>query len=107
MPTLSASLIGEFVSILLVVPLRRSVAWICHILCKVFTPNTARNLDDRFESRVLPLFKRHAQQVRDLIPELYLHGLASGDSELALSRLLGEGAPLSASLQQLSLPRAH
>lgn len=61
-----------------------------------------RNLDERFESRVLPLFKRQTQEVRDLIPELYLHGLASGDFELALRGLLGEGAPLSASsLQRL------
>jgi putative transposase len=61
-----------------------------------------RNLEERFESRVLPLFKRHSEQVSDLIPELYLHGLASGDFELALRGLLGEGAPLSASsLQRL------
>jgi putative transposase len=61
-----------------------------------------RNLDERFKSRVLPLFKRHTRQVHDLIPELYLHGLASGDFELALRELLGEGAPLSASsLQRL------
>jgi len=61
-----------------------------------------RNLDERFKSRVLPLFKRHTEQVRGLIPELYLHGLASGDFELALRELLGEGAPLSASsLQRL------
>lgn len=61
-----------------------------------------RNLDERFESRVLPLFKRHTEQVRGLIPELYLHGLASGDFELALREWLGEGAPLSASsLQRL------
>jgi transposase-like protein len=61
-----------------------------------------RNLDERFVSRVLPLFKRHTREVRDLIPELYLHGLASGDFELALRGLLGQGAPLSASsLQRL------
>ena len=61
-----------------------------------------RNLEERFESRVLPLFKRQTEQVRELIPELYLHGLASGDFELALRGLLGEGAPLSASsLQRL------
>jgi transposase-like protein len=61
-----------------------------------------RNLDERLVSKVLPLFKRHTQQVRDLLPELYLHGLASGDFELALRGLLGEGAPLSASsLQRL------
>ena len=40
-------------------------------------------------SKVLPLFKRQTKQVRDLIPELYLHGLASGDFELALRGLVG------------------
>ncbi len=61
-----------------------------------------RNLDERFESKVLPLFKRQTQEVVGLIPELYLHGLASGDFELALRELLGEGAPLSpSSLQRL------
>jgi transposase-like protein len=61
-----------------------------------------RNLDERFESKILPMFKRQTQEVRGLIPELYLHGLASGDFELALRELLGEGAPLSASsLQRL------
>jgi putative transposase len=61
-----------------------------------------RNLDERFVSKVLPLFKRQTHEVRDLIPELYLHGLASGDFELALRGLLGEGAPLSpSSLQRL------
>ena len=56
-----------------------------------------RDLDERFESRLLPLFTRRTQEVRDLLPELYLHGLASGDFELALRGLLGEQAPLSAS----------
>ena len=61
-----------------------------------------RDLGERFKSRVLPMFRRHSQEVRELIPELYLHGLASGDFELALRELLGEGAPLSASsLQRL------
>src|SRR5436853_1211402 len=61
-----------------------------------------RDLGERFKSRVLPMFKRHSKEVRELIPELYLHGLASGDFELALRELLGEGAPLSASsLQRL------
>ncbi len=32
-----------------------------------------------------------------MLPELYLHGLSTGDCELALRGLLGEGAPLSAS----------
>jgi transposase-like protein len=61
-----------------------------------------RDLGERFKSRLLPLFKRQSKEVRELIPELYLHGLASGDFELALRELLGEGAPLSASsLQRL------
>ena len=46
-----------------------------------------RDLGERFVSKVLPFFKRQTKQVRDLIPELYLHGLASGDFELALRGL--------------------
>ena len=61
-----------------------------------------RKLGDRFESRVLPLFKRRSQELGAMLPRLYLHGLSSGDFELALRGLLGEGAPLSAtSLQRL------
>ena len=56
-----------------------------------------RGLEERFESRVLPLFSRRSREVSKLLPELYLHGLAQGDFELALRGLLGEGAPLSAS----------
>jgi putative transposase len=56
-----------------------------------------RGLEERFESRLLPLFKRRTEQVGELLPQLYLHGLALGDFELALRGLLGEGAPLSPS----------
>jgi transposase-like protein len=56
-----------------------------------------RDLDERFESRLLPLFTRRTKEVRDLLPDLYLHGLASGDFELALRGLLGDQAALSAS----------
>jgi transposase-like protein len=56
-----------------------------------------RGLEGRLESRVLPLFKRRTEQIGELLPQLYLHGLAQGDFELALRGLLGEGAPLSAS----------
>ena len=38
-----------------------------------------RDLEEHFESRVLPLFAKRTRQVRELIPELYLHGLALGD----------------------------
>lgn len=56
-----------------------------------------RDLAERFESTGLPLFKRRTQEVGTMLPELYLHGLSTGDFELALRGLLGEGAPLSAS----------
>jgi transposase-like protein len=55
-----------------------------------------RGLTERFESRLLPAFKRHTEEVGRLLPELYLHGLAHGDFDLALRGLLGDGAPLSA-----------
>ena len=55
-----------------------------------------RGREARFESQVLPLFKRRTEAVGQLLPELYLHGLAQGDCDLALRGLLGTGAPLSA-----------
>jgi putative transposase len=55
-----------------------------------------RGLGERFVSRVLPLFQRRTREVGELLPQLYLHGLALGDFELALRGLLGAGAPLSA-----------
>jgi putative transposase len=56
-----------------------------------------RGLEERFVSKILPLFVRRTREVADLLPELYLHGLAEGDFELALRGLLGEKAPLSGS----------
>jgi len=56
-----------------------------------------RGLERRFESRMLPLFARRTKGVSQLIPQLYLHGLAQGDFDLALRGLLGEEAPISAS----------
>jgi len=56
-----------------------------------------RGLEARFESRLLPLFKRRTEEVGALLPRLYLHGLALDDFELALRGLLGASAPLSAS----------
>lgn len=55
-----------------------------------------RGLAQRFVSRLLPLFARRTPAVNALLPELYLHGLALGDFDLALRGLLGEDAPLSA-----------
>ena len=56
-----------------------------------------RGVEERFESRVLPLFARRTKELGALLAELYLHGLAEGDFELAMRGLLGEGAPLSKS----------
>jgi len=70
-----------------------------------------RTAEERFISRVLPLFARRTQsempktaEVAGLVSDLYLHGLAEGDFDLALRGLLGESempetaeAPLSAS----------
>lgn len=54
-----------------------------------------RDGEERCESQVLPLFKRKSTTVEEVVPELYLHGLAQGDFELALQGLLGDEAPLS------------
>ncbi len=54
-----------------------------------------RGLEERFESRILPLFTRRTRAIGDLLPDLYLHGLSQGDFELSLRALLGDGAPLS------------
>jgi transposase-like protein len=56
-----------------------------------------RDTEARFVSQVLPLFKRKSTTIEAVVPELYLHGLALGDFELALRGLFGEGAPLSGS----------
>ena len=56
-----------------------------------------RGLEERFESRVLPMFARRVEGISKLIPRLYLHGLALGDFDLALRGLLGKDAPVSAS----------
>jgi transposase-like protein len=55
-----------------------------------------RGTEERFESKIIPFFKRRSKEV-GLLPELYLHGLAKGDFDMALRGLLGDGAPLSAS----------
>ncbi len=56
-----------------------------------------RGLEERFVSSLLPLFSRRTKAVNELLPELYLHGLAQGDFDLAVRGLLGEDAPVSAS----------
>ena len=41
-----------------------------------------RDLNERFVSRVLPLFKRQTKEVGELLPQLYLRGLALGDESI-------------------------
>jgi putative transposase len=50
-----------------------------------------------FESLVLSSYQRRSPAVQELIPELYVQGLATGDFEPALRGLLGERAALSPS----------
>jgi putative transposase len=68
---------------------------LCHGTVTIRRPRV-RGLAQRFVSRLLPLFARRTPAVSELLPELYLHGLALGDFDLALRGLLGEEAPLSA-----------
>ena len=49
------------------------------------------------ETRNTKSLKMQCKELGALLPELYLHGLAEGDFELAMRGLLGEGAPLSES----------
>lgn len=54
-----------------------------------------RDTDEPFTSQILPPYERVSDAIRDLLPELYLQGMATGDFEPALRSLLGEAAPLS------------
>ena len=54
-----------------------------------------RNTAERFESQILPYFHRKSKQLGQLLPDLYLHGLATGDFEQTMRGLPGQGAPLS------------
>ncbi|MFQ5498610.1 MAG: IS256 family transposase [Candidatus Zixiibacteriota bacterium] len=56
-----------------------------------------RDSVERFASQVLPAYQRRSNTVKELLPELYVQGLATGDFEPALRGLLGEHANLSPS----------
>ncbi len=56
-----------------------------------------RGLEERFESKILPLFARRTKELGSAAAGAVPHGLSLGDFELALRGLLGAGAPLSAS----------
>lgn len=52
-------------------------------------------LESAYESQIVPRYERMTPEMKALLPELYLHGLSTGDFDPALGWLLGEGAPLS------------
>lgn len=54
-----------------------------------------RETPERFASQVLRSYERRSDRIKELIPELYVQGLATGDFEPALRGLLGDGASLS------------
>lgn len=56
-----------------------------------------RDLEEKFESAIMPLYAKRSKEISNLLPELYLQGLAAGDFELALRGVLGSAAPLSES----------
>lgn len=70
-----------------------------HLVTSIGTPTVrrpqVRGLEERFESRVLPLSSRRTKEVGALLPELYLDGLADMDFELAVRGLLCEETPRS------------
>jgi transposase-like protein len=52
-------------------------------------------LEVPYESKIVPRYDRLTPEMKTLLPELYLHGLSTGDFDPALGWLLGERAPLS------------
>jgi putative transposase len=58
-------------------------------------PVRVPRLEKSYESQLVPRYERMTQEMKQLLPELYLHGLSTGDMEPALGWLLGDGAPLS------------
>jgi putative transposase len=54
-----------------------------------------RNTKEPFRSNILLPYQSQTTEVVDLLPDLYLHGLSTGDFETALSYFLGNGASLS------------
>lgn len=62
--------------------------------CGTFSFQLPR-LREPFESQIVKRYQRHTNEVAAALPQLYLHGLATGDFRDALEALLGEAAPLS------------
>lgn len=52
-------------------------------------------LREPYESKIVGRYQRMTDGVRATLPDLYLHGMATGDFGQCLHRLLGEEAPIS------------
>lgn len=52
-------------------------------------------LREPFESQIVRRYQRMSEQMQQLIPQLYLHGLATGDFRQCFDGLVGPEAPLS------------
>jgi putative transposase len=52
-------------------------------------------LREPWESQIVKRYQRYSEGMRELIPQLYLHGLATGDFQQCLQPFLGQEAPLS------------
>lgn len=54
-------------------------------------------LREPFESQIVRHYQRYSDQIGKLFPDLYLHGLSTGDFRHCFELILGSDAPLSAS----------
>jgi len=60
-------------------------------------PIQVPRLRQPYESQIVKRYQRYSDQIGQLFPQLYLHGLSTGDFQPVFSTLLGEHASLSAS----------
>ncbi len=58
-------------------------------------PVRVPRLREPFESQVVGRYQRMSDQMQELVPELYLHGLATGDFRQCFDAVVGREAPLS------------
>jgi putative transposase len=60
-------------------------------------PIRVPRLRESFESQIVARYQRMSAQMEAMLPELYLHGLSTGDFRQCLGAFVGDGASLSAS----------
>jgi putative transposase len=58
-------------------------------------PIRVPRLREPFESRIVRHYQRRSDELNQLLPELYLHGLSTGDFQMCFQGVLGDDAPLS------------